>query len=199
VSEAAPEAVASTPLTTVTTVTVAPPVVRGDIAVTARMETLQDGYLHAVAAAAGCTLARPVPDVWKTDWILDHPSTQHVADPVSPLRVQLKSTQQISPTDIENKESFSFSLPNDLLMSLAHTPVTVVRLLVVLILPSDVAAWIKATPDYLALHHCAYWVNLEGQSITGEMSTTVQIPCANVFDDVALCHIMSKIGKGQKP
>jgi hypothetical protein len=32
---------------------------RGDVHITAGMEMLQDAYLHAVAAAAGCVLAKP--------------------------------------------------------------------------------------------------------------------------------------------
>ncbi|NEE17624.1 DUF4365 domain-containing protein, partial [Streptomyces sp. SID7499] len=35
---------------------------RGSLATTACMETFQVGYLHAVAAAAGCSLSQPFPD-----------------------------------------------------------------------------------------------------------------------------------------
>src|ERR1700753_343643 len=39
-----------------------PTVLRGGLATTSCMETLQVGYLHAVAAAAGCSLSQPFPD-----------------------------------------------------------------------------------------------------------------------------------------
>ena len=39
---------------------------RGTLATTACMETLQVGYLHAVAAAAGCSLSQPFPTTAST-------------------------------------------------------------------------------------------------------------------------------------
>jgi hypothetical protein len=42
---------------------------RGDVHVTASMEMLQTGYLHAVAAAAGCAVGKPLPDVHGIDWV----------------------------------------------------------------------------------------------------------------------------------
>lgn len=44
---------------------------RGALATTACMETLQVGYLHAVAAAAGCSLSQPFPDNG-IDWHVSH-------------------------------------------------------------------------------------------------------------------------------
>ncbi|MYV63563.1 DUF4365 domain-containing protein, partial [Streptomyces sp. SID4931] len=44
---------------------------RGSLATTACMETLQVGYLHAVAAAAGCSLSQPFPDNG-IDWHVSH-------------------------------------------------------------------------------------------------------------------------------
>lgn len=35
---------------------------RGELRLKSRMEMLQDSYLRAVAAAAGCTMAKPEPD-----------------------------------------------------------------------------------------------------------------------------------------
>lgn len=46
----------------------AKPPLRGDIHVTASMEVLQTGYLHAVAAAAGCAVSKPFPDAYGTDY-----------------------------------------------------------------------------------------------------------------------------------
>jgi hypothetical protein len=52
------------------------------------METYQVGYLHAVAAAAGCTLAQPFPDNG-IDWHLSHASGDHPGDDEVTIKVQL--------------------------------------------------------------------------------------------------------------
>ena len=51
---------------------------RGSLATTACMETLQVGYLHAVAAAAGCSLSQPFPDNG-IDWHVSHSAAGHMS------------------------------------------------------------------------------------------------------------------------
>jgi hypothetical protein len=163
------------------------------------MEMLQNGYLHAVAAAAGCALAKPTPDVDGIDWIATHASKEHTVDPVADVWLQLKATAQWAPTDLTGKPGFSFVLKNKHLTKLNMSPATKVRLLVVMIVPPDVADWVEATEDYFALRHACYWANLEGTAPTGQTQTTVSVPTQNVFDDRGLCDIMSKIGAGVTP
>ncbi|MCC3773053.1 DUF4365 domain-containing protein, partial [Streptomyces sp. UNOC14_S4] len=67
---------------------------RGALATTACMETLQVGYLHAVAAAAGCTLAQPFPD-YGIDWHVSHSAPGHAVDDEVTIKVQLKCTYQL--------------------------------------------------------------------------------------------------------
>lgn len=69
---------------------------RGTLATTACMETLQVGYLHAVAAAAGCSLSQPFPDNG-IDWHVSHGAPEHVVDDEVTIKVQLKATYQIPP------------------------------------------------------------------------------------------------------
>ncbi|MFE4591484.1 DUF4365 domain-containing protein [Streptomyces laurentii] len=69
---------------------------RGSLATTACMETLQVGYLHAVAAAAGCSLSQPFPDNG-IDWHLSHSAPGHTVDDEVTIKVQLKCTYQIAP------------------------------------------------------------------------------------------------------
>ena len=69
---------------------------RGTLATTACMETLQVGYLHAVAAAAGCSLSQPFPDNG-IDWHVSHSSPGHTVDDEVTIKVQLKCTYQIPP------------------------------------------------------------------------------------------------------
>ncbi|PWI42057.1 DUF4365 domain-containing protein, partial [Streptomyces sp. ICBB 8177] len=69
---------------------------RGSIATTSCMETLQVGYLHAVAAASGCSLAQPFPDNG-IDWHVSHSSRGHEVDDEVTIKVQLKCTYQVAP------------------------------------------------------------------------------------------------------
>lgn len=174
---------------------------RGALAVTACMETLQIAYLHAVAAAAGCTLAQPFPDSG-IDWHVSHtapahPGGGHLVDDEVTLKVQLKATYQIAPHPAG--PSFPFTLDNAHLAQLARAPVTVHKILVVMLVPRRREEWLRAAHDRLELRHCCYWVNLAGHPVTGARRTTVRVPTARVFDDRALCEIMTRVGRGGRP
>ena len=90
------------------------------------------GYLHAVAAAAGCSLSQPFPDNG-IDWHVSHGSPGHTVDDEVTIKVQLKCTYQIPPNP--PGRSFSFTLDNDHLVKLARTPVSVHKILVVMLAP----------------------------------------------------------------
>lgn len=169
---------------------------RGDLRIKSRMEMLQDGYIRAVAAAAGCTMAKPEPDDG-IDWVLTHTSTKHPGDPQVDLKVQLKSTSQSQP----NPQSgyVSVKLSNARFELLAQNPVIVHRILIALIIPKNVEKWVRASHNYMELRHCAYWVNIAGAKPTGTEESSVRVPTSNVFDDIALCDIMRRVGSGGTP
>ncbi len=160
------------------------------------METLQIGHLHAVAAAAGCTLAQPFPD-HGIDWHVSHSAPGHTADDEVTIKVQLKATYQVAPRP--PGATFPFTLDNEHLAKLARTPVAVHRILVVMLVPRARDDWLHAGHDRLAVRHCCYWTNLAGHPVTGRRRTTVRIPTAHVFDDHALCEIMTRVGAGGRP
>ncbi|MER6623397.1 MULTISPECIES: DUF4365 domain-containing protein [unclassified Streptomyces] len=172
------------------------PPTRGTLATTACMETLQVGYLHAVAAAAGCSLSQPFPDNG-IDWHVSHSAAGHVVDDEVTIKVQLKATYQLRPRP--PGRSFSFTLDNAHLEKLARTPVSVHKILVVMIVPRSQDDWLRAGHDRLDLRHCCYWTNLAGHPVTGRRRTTVRIPTSRIFDDRALCEIMTRVGTGGKP
>ncbi|MGI5374038.1 DUF4365 domain-containing protein [Streptomyces sp. CA-251387] len=169
---------------------------RGSLATTACMETLQVGYLHAVAAAAGCSLSQPFPDNG-IDWHVSHSAPGHTVDDEVTIKVQLKATYQLPPNP--PGRFFSFTLDNDHLAKLARTPVSVHKILVVMIVPRSQEQWLRAGHDRLDLRHCCYWVNLAGHPITGRRRTSVRIPTSRIFDDRALCEIMTRVGTGGRP
>ncbi|MEU7024715.1 DUF4365 domain-containing protein [Streptomyces sp. NPDC046203] len=175
---------------------------RGSLATTACMETLQVGYLHAVAAAAGCSLSQPFPDNG-IDWHVSHSAAGHTVDDEVTIKVQLKCTYQIPPrvpgTAAGASAAFSFTLDNDHLVKLARTPVAVHKILVVMLVPRSQDDWLRAGHDRLDLRHCCYWINLAGHPVTGRHRTTVRVPTTRIFDDRALCEIMARVGVGGRP
>jgi hypothetical protein len=173
-----------------------PPILRGAVPKTACMEVLQVGYLHAVVAAAGCTLAEPRPDRG-IDWTVTHESSSHNSDPEVDLKIQLKCTHQV-PVPL-SAPTFPFTLENAHLSRLNIAAPTITRLLVVMLIPQEIEHWLEASGDYLALRHCSYWVNLAGVPLSGQDRTTVRLAADHVFDDVALCEIMRVIGQGGTP
>lgn len=180
---------------------IAPP--RGTLATTACMETLQVGYLHAVAAAAGCSLSQPFPDNG-IDWHVSHSAPGHTVDDEVTIKIQLKCTYQVppvpaSPDDGSARPAFSFTLDNAHLEKLARTPVAVHKILVVMIVPRSPDDWLRAGHDRLDLRHCCYWTNLAGHPVTGRRRTTVRVPTSRIFDDRALREIMTRVGRGGRP
>ncbi|MGW8728382.1 DUF4365 domain-containing protein [Streptomyces sp. NPDC055808] len=160
------------------------------------MEMLQDGYLRAVAAAAGCTMAKPEPDDG-IDWKLSHTSELHTADSQIDLKIQLKSTWTSAPNPANG--FVSVNLSNNRLKLLAQTQVIVHRILVAMIVPEEVAEWVEASHDIFKLRHCAYWRSVTGVQPSGKTYTAVRVSTSQIFDDVSLCGIMERLGKGGTP
>jgi hypothetical protein len=73
------------------------------------------------------------------------------------------------------------------------------KILVVMLVPRTQDEWLRAGHDRLDLRHCCYWTNLAGQEVTGRRRTTVRIPTSRIFDDRALCEIMTRVGAGGRP
>ena len=117
------------------------------------METFQVGYLHAVAAASGCSLSQPFPDNG-IDWHVSHGAPDHTVDDEVTIKVQLKCTYQIAPDP--PGAAFSFTLDNAHLVKLARTPVSVHKILVVMLVPRTRDDWLRAGHDRLDLRHCCY-------------------------------------------
>ncbi|KRV50339.1 hypothetical protein AQ490_14670 [Wenjunlia vitaminophila] len=161
-----------------------------------RMETLQTAHLHAVAAAAGCTLSRPY-SATGTDWYLSRDSLGPAVEDEVTIRVRLTHAHQFPLPP--RGPSFTLTLDNDELAALARTPVSVPRILVVMIAPLSRGRWLRAGRDRLELRHCCYWVNLAGHAVTGRLRTQVRISTARIFDDRALAEIMARVGAGGRP
>jgi hypothetical protein len=172
---------------------------RGDMIATRKtdlMEALHNAQFRASVAAAGCTSAKPEPDDG-IDWHVTHRSRNHTIGHTAHIEAQLRSTSRVSPP---LGDYFPFALDADTfdrLTERTHIP----RILIVCVLPLDIDRWIYADPssDTLQLRHLSYWYNVQAAERVGETQTTLQIPTAQVFDDLALCEIMARVGKGGLP
>ncbi|WP_055557577.1 DUF4365 domain-containing protein [Streptomyces sp. NBRC 110028] len=120
----------------------------------------------------------------------------HAVDDEVTIKAQLKATYQPAPHP--PGPVFGFTLDNDHLVKLARGPVSVHKILV-MIVPRERDDWRRAGHDRLALRHRCYWINLAGHPVTGRRRPTVRIPTSRIFDDRALCEIMTRAGAGGRP
>ncbi|MEV4266641.1 DUF4365 domain-containing protein [Kribbella sp. NPDC049584] len=159
------------------------------------MESFQEGYLRAVCASAGCVIARPEIDEG-IDVNLTHRAESHLAtDRVARLEIQLKATT----TSNLSSDFVKVRLRQDRYNYYAVSNPSVHKIVVGLAMPTDQAAWIASNHNALSVHYCAYWINLAGAGETSTEAKDVKIPKAQIFDDVALCDIMERIGQGGAP
>lgn len=158
------------------------------------MEQMHNAHFQACVAAAGCTSAKPAPDDG-IDWLVSHRSSTHKIGRTARVEVQLKST---SCHESPDGPHFPFRLDAatfDRLTERSHVP----RLLVVCLLPPEVDEWIVAdrTRTTLHLRRLSYWFVPQPDHRTGRTQSTIYIPTDQVFDDLALCDIMRRIGRGE--
>lgn len=151
-------------------------------------EAFGDGFIQAVAGAAGCGTAIRRPDDDSIDWTL------YSRLPTRPkIDVQVKTW-----TGDDGKNTYlSYPLKiknyHDLIIGNVSDP----RILVVVTVPKDRGSWLYCTTDEFRLHRAAYWVSLLGQPATSNTKTvTVQIPRANLFTADKLQELMLQADAG---
>lgn len=159
------------------------------------MEQFQLAYVSAVAAAAGCVVVGKPSIDEGVDLEIRHKCAQHQRDGVARLEIQMKATS--SPANKDG--SLSVQVSKDRFMYFASSNPTVDKIVVVLSLPGHQENWLSSTPDALFLRHCAYWVNLAGRDEPLASEPTISAPPSQVFDDVQLCEIMTRVGQGGSP
>ncbi|TQJ19727.1 DUF4365 domain-containing protein [Mumia xiangluensis] len=159
------------------------------------MESFQEGYLRAVCASAGCVIARPEIDEG-IDVSVTHRADSHLAtDRVARLEIQLKAT---TASDF-GSDFVKVRLGQERYNYYAVSNPSVHKIVVGLAMPADQDQWIVSSHNALSVHYCAYWINLAGAGETDAEKKDVKISKAQIFDDVALCDIMERIGQGGAP
>lgn len=156
-------------------------------------EAFQIGLMRSIAAASGAVISGNPEIDEGVDLNLTHRSAEHIID-AARLEVQLKATHRLP-----SKTGLSVALTADRYEYLRAPSVAVGKILVVMSVPSEQDRWVHVTAKRLKVRHAAYWVNLEGGPAATGSTKTVTAPVTQIFDDIALCAIMARIGQGGRP
>lgn len=164
---------------------------------TNHMEQFQIGYIRSIAAAAGCVVVG-TPEVDEgVDIVLSHKSSKHLSgDKMAYLAIQMKATAQYVGSGLDYVGS---NMRNDRYNEFRSLNPTMHRIAVVMSLPANQADWMTASHDFLSVRHCSYWVNLAGAPASNAERPVFRAPISNIFDDIALCRIMERLGQSGKP
>jgi hypothetical protein len=108
--------------------------------------------------------------------------------------IQLKSTSQ----NILQEQSLKYRLTAKNYEELSCDDPFVPQLLVVVLVPENIAEWLSQSEESLCLRRCGYWLSLRGQPrLTNQNTITVEIPRQNIFNVEALQRIMQRIAAGE--
>lgn len=162
------------------------------------MQQLQLSYVNAIAAAAGCVVSQPtIDDGIDIDLRSRHPSHTAFSDQTARLEVQLKSTaSKIRMLANHVSTKMRFDRYN---YYAAPPPLSVHKIVLIMPQPSHPGHWTYVRPKGLTLHYACYWVNIAGQGHHSQGHIQVKAPRTQVFDDLALCGMMERIGRGEAP
>lgn len=161
-------------------------------------QQLSIAYLHAVASAAGFALHTPSVDDDSVDRTVVARGWVHRKSVLrSPkIDVQLKSFSRGSLNTVE--ESFVFRLSKKNYDELRHRSL-VPRLLVVLLLPTDMRQWIEQDDERMLSRHAAYYVSLAGMAPARHRSKVpVNLPRQNLLTVDALRRLMAAASQRKK-
>ncbi len=111
------------------------------------------------------------------------------------LELQLKSTSSASS---RTATGLSIQMDRHRFEYFATPSPTIHKIVVAMWMPKNPEDWCEQFDDHFGMRHCAYWVNIAG-STSSARTPTVHFPYANVFDDVSLCRIVEKLGRGDAP
>jgi hypothetical protein len=164
--------------------------------ITHRQEAFSLAYVQAVAATAGFRVQDGTqPDDDSVDiTIAARGPGGTVRSPK--LDIQLKC-QRGRPAD---EPTWPYDLKAKNFEDLRHTDLQVPRILVVVMVPDEVAHWLDQDEERMLMRHCGWWVSLRGSAASANATTVrVQVPRAQRFDVAGLTGIMDRLGQGGVP
>jgi hypothetical protein len=158
-------------------------------------EQFSNAYLQAVTTVAAYSLYKPSVDDDSIDWgIAAKGGTGRIRAPR--LELQLKSTSR----DILNEKLIRYPLILKNYNDLKMTDFAIPRILIVVLIPDNLANWLKQLEEELCLRHCGYWVSLRGLPETQNTdNVTITLPRSNQFTVTTLQSIMQGLSQGVQP
>ena len=158
-------------------------------------EQFSRAYVQAVASCAGFAWSTPSVDDDSVDMVLHQTGG---GGTVRSPKVELQLKCKAAPTPGEDRFPHLIKLKN--YDDLRDEGVLVPRILVVVLVPDQPAAWLVHSEVELVLRHCGYWVSLRGQPPSDNAAgQTVHIPRLQTFSVQSLQGIMQRIGAGALP
>lgn len=140
-----------------------------------------EAFVHALACAAGFTIARQHLDVDGVDWQIG------AVGPLGSIRspkidVQVKSSSRARDSD----DHWSHRLRVSHFNALAGRDFMVPRFLTVVITPEEARQYVRVDADAMILSHAAYWLSLADQELlpaddADPKTTTVRVPKRNLL------------------
>lgn len=155
-------------------------------------EQFSIAYVHAVATAAQCSLSDPKVDDEKVD-VTIRQTANHLLYDAAAVDVQLKATER----PIMHNDGLHFSMPTAHFDALRSVRTYNPKILVVMQVPVEPAAWLSFSETGIHMQHKAYWVNLRGLAQVVTADTTVVVPKDNVFDPEQLLDMLHRIGRDE--
>lgn len=172
-----------------------PIVGRGHLHQTTCQEQISLAYGRAVASAAGCAFEGREIDHYGVDATFHHATLDEGFDPKQ-IEAQFKCTTQ----DVFGRDFLTFGgLKRQHYQRLTSEKVQVPRILVVMVVPKHMDAWLVQSEANLLVTGCAYWVSLRGGPDVISQTTTVKVPRDNVFGPQPLLDMMQRVAEGGLP
>lgn len=157
-----------------------------------RQEQFSGTYIRAVCAVTGCAIDVPSIDHDKVDFSIRSRVRGSIrTKPQIDVQVKCQMIGQASTDPI------SYPLDLETYDNLRDPLVSNPRILVLVLVPTNVAEWISQSHKELAVSHCAYWASLKGlPASSNATSQTVYLPQKNIFNPSALQAMMSNTSNG---
>lgn len=161
------------------------------------MEQLQLSYIGAIVAAAGCIILTPSFDDG-IDLTLSHQSLDHTAltDMTARVEVQLKATHDVSRI---SSSDISANLSRERFEYYSTSAPTLHKIIIIMDQPKDQKDWVDGQQASLSIYRASYWVNIAGLTSPAKESVKVKAPFTQLLNDISLCQMMERIGKGFAP
>jgi hypothetical protein len=163
---------------------------------------LSYAYLHAVASKAGmsCRVGTRHEDNSGIDAILTawgpFQSGGYLTE--VDIKVQLKATIGIPTEDAGNLSYFLHGVSQ--YDDLRAKTVDILRILVVLFLPTNAEEWLIHSHEKMELQKCAYWTSLRGAPETDNKSgKTVKLPKSQSFNVHSILQLVERLSKRDFP